>query len=270
MLIPALAVMAALFLANAYLKWLTWDDLIVPFRPLAPVEATEERTPTDPIMIREALSRAMTVELGGTPESESARRAFDTLTAHWKAPPLSKNYPFNQINGADRAPLDDGLRLYRFSGNLGALLRIDYPAVLELTFPGIPGKRFIALVGREDEKLVVEPPVAGRTFFSFSEIEKHWSGRAFLLWKDPLNLLTSLSLGSKGGSINQLQDLFREVGLYKNPSTGIVDRPTLLAIKEFQFSRGITQDGIVGDQTLMLLYGSIDRFEVPRLSVRQK
>jgi general secretion pathway protein A len=269
-LIPAFVMMAALFLADIHFKWLTWHDLIDPFKASSRIEATEERTTTDPIINGEELSRIMTVEIGGIPESESARRAFNTLATYWKVPPVPENESLNQVNRMDRALLDGGLRLYRFSGNLGVLLRIDYPAVLELTLPGIPGKRFIALVGRENEKLFVEPPVAGRRSFSFNEIEKHWSGRALLLWRDPLNLLASVSPGSRGSSIRQLQDLLREAGTTSSPLTGIFDGDTVLAVKEFQSSRGIEQDGLVGDQTLMLLYGSINRFEVPRLSVREK
>jgi peptidoglycan hydrolase-like protein with peptidoglycan-binding domain len=79
-----------------------------------------------------------------------------------------------------------------------------------------------------------------------------------------------MSPGSKDPSIKQLQDLLREAGTTRSPLTGIFDGDTVLAVKEFQSSRGIEQDGLVGDQTLMLLYGSINRFEVPRLSVREK
>jgi murein L,D-transpeptidase YcbB/YkuD len=52
--------------------------------------------------------------------------------------------------------------------------------------------------------------------------------------------------------------------------TGVYDDDTLSAVKEFQTSRGIKSDGIAGDQTLMLLYRSIDRFEVPRLTGGRK
>jgi general secretion pathway protein A len=174
------------------------------------------------------------------------------------------------FNGMERAALDRGLRLYRFSGNLGALLRIDYPAVLELTLPGVPGKRFVSLVGIENEQLLVDPAISDRRSLSFLEIEKHWSGQGFLLWKDPLNLLTSMSPGAMGNDIKRLQTLLKEAGAYSRPLTGVYDRDTLLAIKEFQSSKGIEQDGIVGGQTLMLLYRSIDRFEVPRLTVGRK
>jgi general secretion pathway protein A len=170
----------------------------------------------------------------------------------------------------ERAALDRGLLLHRFSGNLGALLRIGYPAVLELNLPGISGKRFVSLVGMQSEELLVNPPISGRSSLSYGDLERYWSGRGFLLWRDPLNLLTRIWPGSKGDHIERLQGLLREAGSYSRPLTGVYDSHTVSAVKEFQSSRGIEQDGIVGGHTLMLLYRSIDRFEMPTLTVGQK
>jgi general secretion pathway protein A len=267
LLIPTFVMLVGLFAAGIYFKWY---DFIDPFKASQHIEATEEQTKKDPVITGEELSRAMAAELGKVPESESARRAFNTLASFWNAPPIPESGNLNQFNGIERAALERGLRLYRFSGNLGALLRIDYPAVLELTLPGVPGKRFVSLVGVENEQLLVDPPIADRRSLSFIEIEKHWSGQGFLLWKDPLNLPTSVTPGAKGGHIKRLQGLLREAGAYSRPLTGVYDGDTLLAVKEFQSSRGIEQDGIVGGQTLMLLYRSIDRFEVPRLTIGRK
>jgi len=266
-LIPTFGLLAALFAAGIYFKWY---DFIDHFDAWQPVKATEERTKKDPIITGGELSRAMAIELGKVTESESARRAFNTLAGFWNVPPFPESGNLNQFNGMERAALDRELRLYRFSGNLGALLRIDYPAVLELTMPGIRGKRFISLVGIKNEQLLVDPPIAGRRSLSFNELEKHWSGQGFLLWKDPLNLLRSISPGSKGAHIEQLQDLLREAGAYSRPLTGVYDDDTLSAVRGFQSSRGIQRDGIVGGQTLMLLYGSINRFKVPRLTAGRK
>jgi general secretion pathway protein A len=262
-LIPTFAMLVALIAATIYFKW---PDLINQFNPPKPIEATKDQIQKDPILTGEEFFRAMAVELWEAPESESARRAFNMLAGIWHAPPIPENSDLNQSDGMERAAQDRDLRLYRFSGNLGALLHLDYPAMLELTMPGTQGKRFISLVGRENEHLLIDPPIAGRRSLSFSELEKHWSGQGFLLWKDFSNLLTNISPGSKGDQIKRLQDLLREVGAYSRPLTGVYDNNTLMAVKEFQSSKGIEQDGIVGGKTLMLLYRSIDRFEVPRLT----
>ena len=269
-LIPMVLVLAAFLAAGIYL---TGRDLIDELNPSQPVDATEEQTKKAPpisSITGEELSRAMAAELGKIPESESARRAFNTLAGLWNAPPIPESGNLNQSKGMEQAALDRNLRLYRFSGNLGALLRIDIPAALELSMPGIRGKRFVSLVGKDNEQLLVDPRIAGKESLSFSELEKHWSGQGFLLWKDPLNLLTRVWPRSRGSHIKRLQDLLREAGAYSSPTTGVYDAGTLLAVKEFQSARGIAQDGIVGVQTLMLLYRSIDRFEAPRLTVGRK
>ena len=265
-LIPTFAVLAALFAAGIYFLR---QDFIDRFKTSQRLEATEQIEKTPPIT-GEELSRAMVAELGKIPESESVRRAFNTLAGFWNVSPIPENGDLNQLNAIERAVVERELRLYRFSGNLGALLRFDYPAILELNMPGVPGKRFVSLVGRDNEHLLVDPPIAGRRSLSFGEIEKHWSGQGFLFWKDPLNLLTSKSFGSKGDHIKQLQALLREAGVYSMPLTGVYDGDTVSAVKQFQSSKGINEDGIVGGQTLMFLYGSINRFEVPRLSVGRK
>ena len=265
-LIPTFAVLAALFAAGIYFLR---QDFIDRFKTSQRLEATEQIEKTPPIT-GEELSRAMVAELGKIPESESVRRAFNTLAGFWNVSPIPENGDLNQLNAIERAVVERELRLYRFSGNLGALLRFDYPAILELNMPGVPGKRFVSLVGRDNEHLLVDPPIAGRRSLSFGEIEKHWSGQGFLFWKDPLNLLTNKSFGSKGDHVKQLQALLREAGVYSMPLTGVYDGDTVSAVKQFQSSKGINEDGIVGGQTLMFLYGSINRFEVPRLSVGRK
>jgi general secretion pathway protein A len=219
---------------------------------------------------REEFFRAMVAELASISESESARRSFNALASLWNVKPIPETTPWRSSDGMERAALDRDLLLYRFSGNLGALLRIDYPAALELALPGVEGKRFLSLVGMEEEQIKVEPPVGGRRSLAFSEVEKYWSGHGFLLWKDPLNLLAKVSRGSKGESVKRFQDLLREIGVYRHPLTGICGSETLSAVKEFQSSKGIEKDGIAGRQTLMHLYRSLDRFGVPSLSAGRK
>jgi general secretion pathway protein A len=266
-LIPTFAMLVAILMAGIYL---TRSDFLNWFKASKPLEATGLVSKEELVVTGEEFYRVMAAELGGVSESESARRAFNTLAEFWNARPLAETNHLNQLDGMERAALDRGLFLYKFSGNLGSLLRIDSPAVLEMNMPGITGKRFISLVGMENERLLVDPPISGRRSLSFDELEKHWSGNGFLLWRDPLNLLTRILPGTKGDHIKRLQALLKEVGSYSKPLTGVYDSDTLSAVKEFQSSKGIEQDGIVGGKTLMLLYRSIDRFEAPRLTAGPK
>ena len=274
-LLPVLActLLVTLFTIGLYF---TNRDFLNPFVPSPNLEKMEDlERMGDPVKVGlpgagETLTHTLVAELGEIPESESVRRAFNVLTGFWKVPPLAESGDLDPVKEMDRAALARDLRLYKFSGNLGILLRLNYPAVLEMNLPGIQGKRFLSFVGVEKEDLFVEPSISGRRSLSFTEIEKHWSGQGFLLWKDFLNLLPSAPQGTRGEPVKRLQGLLREAGVYSGPLTGVYDRDTISAIKEFQSSRGIGQDGITGGQTLMLLYRSVNRFEVPVLTGGQQ
>jgi general secretion pathway protein A len=188
------------------------------------------------------------------------------LAELWDVAPIPETDHLKHVNGIERAARERKLRFHRFSGSLGALLRIDYPAVIELTLPGIRGRQFVSLVGMEKGQLLIDPPIAGKSSLTSGELEKCWSGQGFILWRDPFNFPATISPASMERHIKQFQDLLREAGAFGKPSTGVYDEDTLGAVKAFQSSRGIVQDGVAGDQTLMLLYHSIDRFEVPRLT----
>jgi general secretion pathway protein A len=266
-LIPALVIILA-FLASVV--YVARQDLISPSKASQPVEATEKQPKKDAAATGEELSRLIVAELGSVSESESARRAFNVLAGLWNVAPVSESPAWNLSEGMERATLDRQLRLYRFSGNLGILSRINCPAALELTLPGLPGRRFVALTNVEQEKLMIDPPLGGRNSLLFHEMEKHWSGRGFLLWKDSLDLMGKIRPGSKGEPVKQLQGLLSEAGTYSRPLTGVYDSETLSAVKAFQFSRGLHPDGLVGSQTLMALYAAVDRFTMPRLGAGRK
>lgn len=261
-------VLLAIFVAG--ILSFKWDELIGAFHPSKPIRVTGEQTQRASGLNGRELFRAMAAELGKTSEIDSARRAFNALVQFWDVLPIPENTNISQFKEIERAALEGDLRLYRFSGNLGALLRLNTPASLEMNFPDIEGGRFISLVRLEDDKFFIDPPVSEKKFLSFREIETHWSGKGFILWRDFLNLLPNKPSEQRGEHIKRLQELLKEGGIYNKPLTGVYDLETLSAVKRFQSSRGIEQDGIVGGQTLMLLYHSIDRFNVPGLREGQK
>lgn len=266
----ALIPLVVLAVLAAGIIWFKWDELIDSFPSSKPTEGTWTKIERVSSLSNEELFQMMVIELGKTTEMESARRAFNALVQFWNVSPISENTTLSQFHEIERAAFERDLRLYRFSGNLGALLQLNMPAFLELIFPEIQGGRFISLVGFENDQFRIDPPVSEKKSISFSEIERYWSGRGFILWRDFLNLLPSRPSEMRGEPIKRLQELLKEGGDYSRPLTGVYDAETLSAVKRFQSSKGIEQDGIVGAQTLMLLYQSIDRFRVPGIREGQK
>lgn len=263
---PALIVLAVLlgvfYLSGPWLK--------VSLEDSRQVEAKKDRKKEPSVTEGTELSNVLAAEIREISEAESARRAFNVLAGLWKVAPVPEGGFFGERDGMDRAAIDRKLRLYRFSGNLGVLLRIDYPAIIELSIMGIPGKRYLSLVGVEGDQLLVDPPMAAKKSISFNDLEKQWAGQGIILWKDPLNLPVTIMPGSQGKHVERLQGLLKEAEVYKGALTGVYDGDTLAAVKEFQSSSRIKEDGIAGSQTLMLLYRAVNRFEVPRLTAGPK
>lgn len=210
-------------------------------------------------------SQMLTTLLAAKSEHESAREAFNSLARVWKIKPVEQTVDLSDARAIDRMAVEVGGTIYRFSGNLGALLRFDYPAVLELQFPGVPGSRYVALTGMKDGLVLVESSPAETAATPAVELEQYWSGRALIFWKNPLELPARILPGSSGKHVRELQGLLAQAGTYRGPITGKYDGQTLSAVREFQSAKRIEPDGVVGQKTLMLLYRADGRFETTGL-----
>jgi general secretion pathway protein A len=141
---------------------------------------------------------------------------------------------------------------------------MDYPAILEMTLPG-GGKRYLALLGTENGRLVLAPPTRGRSSVSNSELESIWSGRSYLPWKNTLNIPPVTRSGASGESIRTLKKLLRGAGIYRGPVDDVFDDVAIAAVRRFQAANGLEPDGMVGSQTLLLLYRAGGMSASPRL-----
>ncbi|MGE5799292.1 MAG: peptidoglycan-binding protein, partial [Syntrophaceae bacterium] len=231
-------------------------DLWEPLRPTAPIAATTPApAPVSPAQRLEAALSGLTGE-------ESARGAFNVLARLWNSSPVDEAVDPQSLEGAAR---QSGFSLHRFSGNLGALLRLDSPAILELRLPGIEGKRWAALMGMKDGQILVDSPPAGKGAISTVELERYWTGRALILWKNPLDIPVKVPPGASGRHVRDLQGLLARAGATGGQATGRYDRQTIEAVRDFQSARGIEPDGVAGQQTLILLYRVADPAATPGL-----
>jgi general secretion pathway protein A len=205
-------------------------------------------------------------QLAGKTEGESAVAAFNAIAQIWGIVPIPLEKSSAESADLEKYADRRGLRLARNKGNLGALLRLDYPAILELTLREGGGVRYVSLLGTESGGLVVSPPFQGRKTISGSELEKLWSGRSFLPWKNVLNLPLASRLGDTGEPIKSLKHLLAKAGFYRGSFTGVFDEPMLASVKRFQSAQGIEADGIVGGRTLLLLYRTGGTVSAPRLA----
>ncbi len=242
--------------------------LFILFKPAlekSPVSRPAQAGPSFADPAAAQLPLLMGKELAGTPEAESALTAFNAVMKLWNVTPVSGRTGLKSLRDLDEEAAQRGLKLTRYSGSLGLLERMGYPAILEFTLPGVAGKRYLALTGRRSGGFLVAPPLAGRNSLSGAELESIWSGTAWLPWKNFGDITPPLTPGSNGTEAARLQELLRDARVYQGEITGKYDRETVAAVREFQGARGITADGKAGAQTLLLLYRAGGKFPIPAL-----
>jgi general secretion pathway protein A len=211
------------------------------------------------------IPRLLGKELGGKDESESALAAFNALAKRWNVLPVAAEpglkFPRDMAGAAARR----GLALTRFSGSLGLLVRMGYPALLEFTLPGVAGKRYLALTALEQGRFQVAPPLSGRDSLTSAELESCWSGIAWLPWKNFSAIPPLIAPGTKGEEAARLQRLLQGAQQYNGRITGVFGPETVASIRGFQAARSIAPDGKAGAQTLLLLYRTAGKFPAPGL-----
>lgn len=207
----------------------------------------------------------MQKELERTKESDSAVDSYKALAKIWNIFPDLRKTEVKTPWDLDRLAGEHGLHLASFTGSLDQLLRVDSPALLELTLHGVSGKRYLALIAMENDRFIIAPPLHGHTSLSAVDLERFWSGRAYLPWENFRNILP-LAPGMQGEAVTRLQQLLFDTGLYKGGVTGFYGRETTASLMAFQAGHGILETGRPGKQTLFFLYHSGSMFSTPRLA----
>src|SRR5262245_2111894 len=218
-----------------------------------------QASPPDPTPDVQARLAAM------LPEA-SAHAALDAVLRAWQMPVLapdesSASDAFQRL--ADRR----GLEHLAITGNTAMLRLLDVPAVLELRLPGTSGPRYVALVGMHDRVPLVAgadgAPIAVQPAF----LEKAWYGQAHVFSRDFEGLGPGTLDGrSRGARVTRLQGLLKHIGAYGGPESGQFDPATSAAVLDFQRSRYVSADGIVGPLTRVALYAAAGGYPRPTLT----
>ncbi len=191
-----------------------------------------------------------------------SRTALSALFAAW-----GKAFRPNGRPGCAVAR-ETGLRCLLDRGNWTSLAHLDRPAVIQVR--DVQGRKHqLALVGL-DGRLARFQIGDHRISFPRTAVEPFWQGDFLLLWALPPEVPTGLIRpGDRGKAVLWLRDRLAEVTgrrVAAQADPQLFDRPLAQQLRRFQAERGITQDGIVGEQTLIQLNGAASSVQGPRLS----
>jgi hypothetical protein len=161
----------------------------------------------------------------------------------------------------------NGLSIRRIVGNLNAVKKLNLPVVLTfypsnkvspvyLTLSNIDYGKITLRGGKENVSLDLTP----------AELEAHWSGVAYIPWKNFLSLKGTIPLDSPNESIITLKMLLRDIGFKDVEISPSYDDKTQQAIKKIQRKYGLHIDGAVGSTTKIALYNEKYFSELPHIT----
>jgi general secretion pathway protein A len=185
--------------------------------------------------------------LSDRPLPQSRDMAYQALFKEWNIPYQS------QGDAPCRQARAQGLGCLGTRSDLSSLRQLNRPAVLRLiddngkefyaTLTSLQGQTATFVVGTETKKVDVK------------EIEAHWPGDYTLFWRLPPHYQGYIKPGSKGAVVQWLDTQLALIH-GRTPQAGkksVFDKTLLTQVKQFQLSKGLTPNGVVGPQTIIHL-----------------
>jgi general secretion pathway protein A len=148
---------------------------------------------------------------------------------------------------------DLGLSCLVEQGSWGRLRQYNRPVIMELF--ANDGQSVPVILQHLDDS-VAELMVGSELFrLAIGEVDRYWLGDFTLLLKSPPNGNLLLKAGDRNPDVAWLRQLLEVAQQVKLPATDpqYFDIPLLKHVTDFQRSRGLTPDGVVGKQTLIQL-----------------
>lgn len=196
---------------------------------------------------------------GDKPLKESEEMAYKALFASWGVPYIpGSNTP------ACIVAESYSLRCLHLQGSLDNLLDLNRPAVLTLyddkgerffaAFIAFHGQTATLVIGSESKIVTIE------------DIGSRWFGEYTLLWTKPQEYTAAIKPGNTAENVDWLD---KKLALIQGRSPSSHNPVTFIdalasQVKQFQFSRNLVPDGIVGPQTIIHLNSACGN-DVPKL-----
>jgi general secretion pathway protein A len=158
------------------------------------------------------------------------------------------------VRSAARCPLlvAPGIYCLRGAGSLAKLASLRRPVILRVQDDAQEAWAVLLGVSSDEVRLAL----AGETFdLPRHELERHWLGEYYALWRTPVPDAGTLRRGDIGPSVDWLRDRLIATDHLSADATGPAryDDATEAAVRRLQTAHGLVPDGIVGPETLFAL-----------------
>ncbi|MCP4693449.1 MAG: AAA family ATPase [Desulfobacterales bacterium] len=241
----------------------------------APPNAREEaegvapREEAERVAPRERAGRSLAAFLEGIDAPGSRRPAAEAVVKRWAPDAGAAPPPGNgeDVHGYFQKTVNQaGLLLYVIKNDFDLMMKLNLPGMVEMRAGPDASPAHLALLALTDGKLVL---TAGENGISrettLSEFKFHWTGRAYIPWRNFYEISGTVTTGASGEDVQKLKRLLGEVGMGEIESGPVYDEAVRDRIRWFQKKRDIKDDGIVGALTKMILYNANESLPIPRM-----
>lgn len=218
-----------------------------------------------------AARRPLSLEVlpGITAEAHSRQAAAKCLISEWERPVLGLD-EFENVAKDDLyfrlLSRRNGLEIHRVDEDLRLIRRLNLPAVLKMQPPAKQEPVYVFVSGSREKALnLTSARSASSLFASYQEIQKYWTGVAYVAWKNFYHYQGIIPLDTSGESVITLKMHLAEIGFPGLSINAEYDGPTRSAVRTLQARHGIPVDGYVGPLTKIVLYNEKPSLTIPRL-----
>ena len=160
-----------------------------------------------------------------------------------------------------------GLSVTPVTGGTALLKSLNLPAILVLRGPEDREPRYLTLTEISGNRFRLRGiGDSGHVDLFAGELERLWSGRAYIVWRNFLNFQGVLPLNASPEAVISLKLLLGDLGFQDLDTSPAYDSATRRAVRTVQSAAGIPVDGLVGPMTTMVLYNNAEIFEIPNLT----
>jgi general secretion pathway protein A len=229
-----------------------------PAAEVVPIPPVASAPPPEPSLPRE-LGPALAV----SPPSETGAIALDAMLARWDLPPIgAEGLTLTQVEAILAA---EGFRTEHLEdATLHELATFDRPALLLL---GAPEEvlRPVLLDRIEEGGAWLHGLGLVPRRYPLSELQAVWHGSALVPWQEPVAMPDLLEPGMEGQAVQWLQRTLANLGYFDGDANGRYGPATAQAVRSFQRSAALEEDGTVGAITQLRLQEQLTAGQVPRL-----
>ncbi|MEM7277945.1 MAG: AAA family ATPase [Pseudomonadota bacterium] len=235
---------------------------------------TSALTRTQPSPTKDVLAVSQNESPSYTPEPESGKladalaqyrdrtgtaSAFSTLFSVWGADRKPGT------NACEQAENDFGLNCLFLRGSWNIVRQLNRPAILTLTDES--GESHQVVLTKIDGE-TAEIRIGDATIeLPMDEISDYWFGESLLIWKPPNGVAKSYRQGLRDPNIKWLRNSLAVIqGIpVDQPDSDLFDETLELQVKNYQRSRRLKVDGLVGQQTQIIINTDLGLDGIPVL-----